>query len=157
MLIKDECYRQIFTEQIKERLTSHCEYSKCSPLAWTHARRCLRHWSMASPITACSILVLSYTRHPDAVSNRPRSALSSGRLVATPGSKFYSQLDWDLSCSAATNPAKWKQESCVQDHLTSPVRRITVLLKIKNSPAMWRRLCPAAYVADSSLARAQTS
>ena len=44
-----------FSKNRLNRLTNHSEYSKCPPLAWTHALRHLRHWSMASSITHCSI------------------------------------------------------------------------------------------------------
>jgi len=42
---------------------NHNKYSKCPSLAWTQARRRLRHWSMASSITFCCSPAQPSTSH----------------------------------------------------------------------------------------------
>jgi len=114
MLINDECYRQIFTEHIKEINKSLWTFRVSS----FGLNTCTK---TSTPLINDNALFQSvpHVNHtlPQIVRFEAATALSSGRLASGP--RFCSQLDLGRGCSAATNPARWKQESRVREDWSS--------------------------------------
>jgi len=107
-------------------------YSKCPPLAWTHAQCLPRHWSIVSSKIDCSRL------HQTSMSRRFNSStlwICLNRHNAAWHPRSRNPQDWDLGCLEATG---WMQgslaflDTAVQLlHVCGMVCRCTVLLEHK--------------------------
>ena len=112
MLINEECYRQIFKEQTKQINKSQWIFKMSSfglntrtetfaPLVNGIVNNALFHSVPHVNQKLSQIIHVLHFRLVD--------------MFAAPGPRFCSQLDCGRGCTAAINPARWKQESRVQE------------------------------------------